>query len=111
MEDVGGGKMRGVYITDRFHIKMLPYVEGTLKVGKASIIDVKRAMKKGAEVYIYKEENADLLTRFTGIEVNTTTEPLIVSRDEKPVIYVITTLKTTDGSKKFVWRLEYEAKN
>ena len=101
--------MRNIYVTDRFHIKMLPYVPATLKIGKASIVDVKRAIMKGAKVYIYKEDNAQLLSEFMGRDVETTTEPLIVTRDEEAIIYVITTLKTLEGEKKFIWRLKYRS--
>ena len=101
--------MKNVYVTDRFHIKMLPYVSATLKIRKASIVDIKRAILKGAKLYIYKEENALRLSEFMDMNIGTTTEPLIVSRDEEAIIYVITTLKTLDGEKKFVWRLEYKS--
>ena len=101
--------MKNIYVTDRFHIKMLPYVPATLKVRKASIIDVKRAILKGARTYIYKEENALRLSEFMNTNIGVTTEPLILSRDEEAIIYVITTLKTLEGEKKFIWRLEYKS--
>ena len=90
-------------VTDRFHVKMLPYTEGSIEIYRSSPVDVKRAIKRGAETYIYKEETAEWLRQFINEDVEVTTEPVLLSRDEVSVIYVIFRY----GELRYVLRMVY----
>lgn len=96
-----------VVITDRFTVKMLPYTEGKITVYRSSPVDIKRALLRGAETYIYKEETARWIEDFAGIGVGITTKPLLLTRDEKTVMYVIFTYGK-ESDMKYVIRLVYE---